>query len=499
MDKRSHKGLLHALCAASFASMVTLAPRVARAQDEGAPEAPPAEPAPAEPPAAATPAPAPAPAAPAAPAAAAAPEPPPPAAPANAATAGANPGEWKDHEGRPPNAIEPMLSGLGDCQNAFTADVAPGTHIDWHACTQLDLGYARYTFPNSVNGYFTGSGSRAPDEDFYIFTGRIAVGPVLQHDFGDRYFVRVVGQLVGWLRESVGAYQINIDDLYAQVGKKQLWDVQVGRLMTWAVFQRPRGFDLYTVEDTGALTKSPYEGSSFGVYKYEVNNIWLREPPGRVAFHVFPAPVFGVEAAAVYGKAGTNNTYGGRGVAVFQNDFLRVAAGGEYRNSRLAVTPQFTDTTGALQDCAGCGVSKWYGFGGSANLAVRPAEAGVLVARGFSNVNSIKDGTHDTGASAKTTTIGGYLQVDACEVAFKRSLVLGAGAYRTEKLNDADEFDRHIQGAAYVYFPLGFNNAGLKFVFSRATDHLELSNGNNTFIAYNSALTAARVRFEYYY
>jgi hypothetical protein len=52
--------------------------------------------------------------------------------------------------------------------------------------------------------------------------------------------------------------------------------------------------------------------------------------------------------------------------------------------------------------------------------------------------------------------------------------------------------------AAYVYFPLGFNNAGLKLVASRATEHFEVNTGAG-FAGYDSAMTAARLRFEYYY
>jgi hypothetical protein len=395
---------------------------------------------------------------------------------------------WADRQGPPPNAIEPLLSGLGDCQNAFSADVAPGTHVDWHACMVLDPGYATYTFETTGD----------PDQEYYSFRGRLSVGPVLQHDFGNRHFVRAVGQLVGWLQDAEGLYSINVDDVYAQVGTKGLWNLQAGRFMTWAVFQKGRGFDLYTLEDNGALASGSVQGGKYGVYKYEVNNVWLREPPGRVAVHVYPLPVLGVELAGVYGTTLVNNTVGGRGAVVFQNPFLRVAAGGEYRNSRLAITPTATDPNGVRFECPKCGVRDWYGFGGSAVLMLEPVEAGLDAARGFADVNDIKNGTHDTAASATTTTMGGYLQFDAGDLAFDRSLVLGGAWFRTEKLNDVEEFERHIQMAAYVYFPLGFNNAGLKLVASRATEHFEVNTGAG-FAGYDSAMTAARLRFEYYF
>lgn len=498
MDKTMQKRAFHgtnrfvSLGMLALAAVIIASPRAALGQDATPPQEPGGA-ADAEPP---TVEPTPSPSAPAPPASGAiappaqgaigaTPEPPPPAMNEAAPT-----DAWIDRQGPPPNAIQPPLSGLGDCANDFSNDVARGTQIDWHACMAIDIGYAKYTFDSPG----------VADEDFYGFLGRFVLGPVLQHDFAAHYYVRAVGQLVGWVREQVGTYQVNVDDVYAEVGDKHLWDIRAGRFMTWAVAQRGRGFDLYTLEDSGAIKQSPWEGNNFGVYKYEVNNIWLQEPPGRVALHVFPLPVFGVELAGVYGKASTVNNLGGRGVAVFQNDFLRLAAGGEYRHSRLAVTPTAVDPTGATIECPRCGVTERYGFGGSAVITFSPVEAGVDAARGFVKSNTIKDGTHDPTASTVTTTLGGYLQLDAGALALHRSLVLESALYRTEKLNDVEEYERHTQMAAYIYFPLGFENAGLKLVGSRALEHFELSTGDGvTFTGYDSAMTALRLRFEYYY
>jgi hypothetical protein len=63
-------------------------------------------------------------------------------------------------------------------------------------------------------------------------------------------------------------------------------------------------------------------------------------------------------------------------------------------------------------------------------------------------------------------------------------------------------FDRHLQSAAYVGYPLGFNNAMVKLVLSKADGHIERYIGNNaagvpTFSPHNNTMIAARVRLSF--
>ena len=54
------------------------------------------------------------------------------------------------------------------------------------------------------------------------------------------------------------------------------------------------------------------------------------------------------------------------------------------------------------------------------------------------------------------------------KLVFERSLIVGVGINRTENLYENQDFERHDQGAAYLAFPLGFNDAMIKLVVSKA-------------------------------
>jgi len=83
-------------------------------------------------------------------------------------------------------------------------------------------------------------------------------------------------------------------------------------------------------------------------------------------------------------------------------------------------------------------------------------------------------------------------------------LILGAGLQHTEWVAETNYYEVHLQGAAYIAFPLGFNDAMVKLVVSRA----ELAAYSPTsapgvepiiFSEYDSAMTAVRLRFAFYF
>jgi hypothetical protein len=129
-------------------------------------------------------------------------------------------------------------------------------------------------------------------ETVYDSRGRFVLGPMFTRDLGNDYFLRVTGQVVAWVREDLANYyQINADDVYVQVGQQGLWDFMAGRFLTWRVFRKGLGFDLYTLEDTGARTGPNFtDTSQWFPHAYEVNTIFMRDPgtpdplgPGRVS------------------------------------------------------------------------------------------------------------------------------------------------------------------------------------------------------------------------
>ena len=115
--------------------------------------------------------------------------------------------------------------------------------LGWDGSAEIDVGYARY-------GY---SLTSAKPERLYDFRGRFVTGPVLEYDFDENHFFRLTGQAVAWVREEKDTYQVNADDVYAQVGRRKKWDVKLGRFESWVVYRKGLGYDPYTLEDTGAL------------------------------------------------------------------------------------------------------------------------------------------------------------------------------------------------------------------------------------------------------
>jgi hypothetical protein len=389
---------------------------------------------------------------------------------------------------------------------------------------EQDTGYAVYTYRDD---------KLAPKETLYDLRGRFVVGPMLHHEFKNGMFVRATGQLVGWIREqSKDHYQINVDDVYGQVGGRiggGHWDFMIGRFMTWRVFHKGLGFDLYTLEDRGAA-KSKGTGTddgTYGVHTYEANYIYLRNsgPPianetaGRAALHYFPTRYLGAELAGVYGQVegGTFNTIGGRLAVDFHKKLgplgVRVSAAGEDRFQ--TPTAYFKNVTGTGPDgqpiyehCADCLVSDHHGVAGGAVLKYSILEAGGDLGQAWSFVHKNSSNTtgaaRDPAATGDTTSYGGYFQLDPGTLLFKRALILGAGVFKTTLHTRTSYVEQHIQGAAYIAFPLGFNDAMIKLIFSRAElDTYEKTSADGApvteYLHHEYAMTAARLRFAYYF
>jgi hypothetical protein len=354
--------------------------------------------------------------------------------------------------------------------------------LEWHGGMEVDVGYAAYAHDLE---------SLRP-ETFHDFRGRFVLGPVFRHDFGSGYFFRAGGQVVAWIREQASIYQVNVDDVYAQVGQKGVWDFALGRFMTWRVYRKGLGFDLYTLEDTGA-TKSAYAQNDFYPHTYEVDDIFYRETAGRAAFHVYPTSWSGIEVAGQYGRLDQTNQLGGRAAAGVAFDHLSVAAAGEYQQLRPALQSGSNDPmTGMFIVCDECGTTKKKGAGGGAVVTFKPVEIGFNAATQRIDIVQAT-GLFDQSASGKRMSFGGYAEFDLGSVIMDRRLVLGAGLNRTELLADSSDFRRHVQGAAYIAYPLGFNNVMVKLVLSRADGFWRNSQG----VEQRDHVTSGRIRVKF--
>jgi hypothetical protein len=391
-------------------------------------------------------------------------------------------------EAKPPAEPQPVWRrepGTSPLEGFTLTEPMP---ITWHGGIEADLGYAKYTHETVT----------IPGEQFYDARGRFVLGPEVTHRFGSDYFLRAKAQFVAWIRETYQQYQVNVDDAYAQVGEVDKWDVMAGRFMTWRAYRKGLGFDLYTLEDTGAISNGSYEGGAFYVHIYEVDDIFYRGAPGRVALHVYPTSFFGVELAGQYGKDNLSNTIGGRAAAAIDLDYVSVTAAGEYRTARPALEQYAVDASNQKVFCDDCGKNTFYGGGGSAVIKYKFIEVGASGATRKVKSWGIKDGTPDKTSSYKTTSIGGYAELDVGSLVMPKSLILGFGLDRTERLFDVQSFERHVQGAAYVAYPLGFNDAMVKLVLSKSSGHLEQFSGEGApFTLYDGAMYAGRVRLKF--
>jgi hypothetical protein len=347
-----------------------------------------------------------------------------------------------------------------------------------HGQIEMDLGYARYKYPEQPD---------RPKETLNDLRGRFVLGPSFHHQFADSsYFLNVVAQFVAWVQEQNNEYQINADDVYVQLGNGKKWDLQVGRFMTWRVYHKGLGFDLYTLEDNGASKSFPISNNDFAVHTYEADYIFLRNSPyvggevaGRAALHYYPADILGFELAAAYGLADNrgSDTLGGRLAMDLQWTFLQLTAAGEYRQQVQTGPPNAIQNAGTpterAVECADCGSSSNYGFGSGLRLAFSPVYVGGNFAIGWDEKNQLVGNAEgkpepDLSATDRRMSFGGFFELDVGSWLLSRALILGVGANRTELVLDNKNKEFHLQSAAYAALPVGINNALLKLVVSQA-------------------------------
>jgi hypothetical protein len=331
--------------------------------------------------------------------------------------------------------------------------------LEFHGNLESDLGYAKY--------YSEGPGKPGDDpqllpNDWYDWRGRFVLGADLDYGFGGNFFFHGRGQFVAWIRELAPQYQVNEDDVYLQVGQRGIWDFLVGRFMTWRVYRKGLGYDIYTLEDTGAAYLPPTTnqlGNSFAPHIYEVDNFFLRNPQGRAGFHLYPTSWSGIEVIGEYGRDGTVNTIGSRAAGKVSLGPLSAAFGAEVKHVGLVQ---------AKPACDQCGIRNVSGYGGGLVLDLKVVEIGGNAAIETTSSYGVNDGTFDKASSGKRKSFGGYFEVDPGTLLMNRRLVLGVGLNKTDVAGDADFDQHHTQGAAYIAYPLGFNDGVVKFVVSKA-------------------------------
>ena len=154
--------------------------------------------------------------------------------------------------------------------------------------------------------------------------------------------------------------------------------------------------------------------------------------------------------------------------------------------------------SGVFVECEECWDREATGYGGSAVIKVKPIELGLNAFKTHHDVHT-SSGVQDIAGTGDRTTFGGYFEVDPGWLLFKQSLILGVGAFRTEFIADNSDFKRHDKLAAYIAYPLGFNDAMVKLVFSTAEylDEVATDVTATMFESNTNNLAAVRARVSY--
>jgi hypothetical protein len=377
--------------------------------------------------------------------------------------------------------------------------------LAWYGSLESDLGFARYEAEDEAQ----------TDDSLQDHRGRFVVAPMLHLELGD-FFFEATGQLVAWVKNTEGVPLIVADDVWGKFGKQDLWDVQFGRFEAWRVYQKfplryhnlgpafhTRGigestgaFDLFTLEDTGALQRPPVSNRAYYPDIYETSFILLREEAGSVAFHFFPLRNWAAELHGKYGEQAQQNKYGARFAIIGRPfPFLQLSAAGEWRTSRTGSPRRSADpvNVGEYIECTDCGRLDQSGFGGGGVLSLGPLELAANAAFGHETGYDTVDGTDDAEAEFEIRSFGGYAQVTI------GSTTLGGALNNTQRLDEADNFQTHLQTAGYIFQPLS-KDLSIKLVLTYATGKDDPATQRNDDIApLENSFLGARVRLKYFF
>jgi hypothetical protein len=415
------------------------------------------------------------------------------------------PGDSAQHTDQAGAGEEPPASdAAAPGENADAGSNTPAL-LAWYGSLESDVGFARYD----------ADAESVTDDTLEDHRGRFVMGPMLHLELS-RFFFEATGQLVGWVKNNQGLPLIGADDVWGKFGKQDVWDVQVGRFEAWRVYQKfplrfhnlgpafhsraigesTGAFDLFTLEDTGALAEPPVSNQNYYVDIYEVSHILLREEAGSIAFHYFPNANWGAELHGKYGEQAQQNKLGLR-LAVVGRPIpaLQLSAAGEWRTSRTgspgrSLDPQNPDR---YTQCDDCGRVDQSGLGGGAVLTLGPVELSANGAFGYQTSYQAVDGSRDPEASFDVRSFGGYAQLTVGDT------TVGGALNNTQRLDESDNFQTHLQTAGYIFQPLS-RDLSIKLVvtYARGKDD-RADQRNDADPPLENSFLGARLRLKYYF
>jgi hypothetical protein len=388
-------------------------------------------------------------------------------------------------------------------------------YFGWDFGMQSDVGYADFRFSEAT----------LSKETFNDYRGQAWITPTFEHRFGKKKkaYIRGSVEFVAWLREEVEKYQINVFDAFAAVGVDDIFSLSVGRVTTNRVIQPGNGFDIFTLEDTGALKTPNYQAGNFYAKRYELDSIWLRDTPGRAVLRLQPLKKIlpdewndlELEATGEYGKVNLSNVFGARGSVIYDNQWGKLAGGIEHREFRRS-WGEF-ESPGVI--CENCYFAYENGHGGHVSLRPPYIEGGLNYADSHA-VNKGSNGNLGDAGITDRTTKGGFIELHTGHLLAStkngprpawhadqrgeniRRLRIGFGQKRTEFVKGNGDFEIHVQRAGYLKYNLGFNRAYLKLVVSEAEGfgyNLVSADGPSQYLFQHADMLAARLRFAYFF
>lgn len=394
-----------------------------------------------------------------------------------------------------------------DDSSKKSGGAARDVSLDWAGSLEVDIGLANYEAEDEAE----------VDDQLYDYRGRFVIGPLVKLGLGSDLFFAATGQVVTWVKNNEDRPLLNADDVWGMFGGvaadgRRLWDVQIGRFEAmpvyfksgvidhdpsplWGQGETTGAFDLFTLEDQGALCRPPLANQEYCVDIYEVNHILLRDEVGSVAFHWFPIDGLAFELHGKYGQVISTNHLGGRAALVYApTSWLQVSGAAEMRLERNGSPPKQTDpTTGAITECTDCGRRDNQGAGGGIVLKVpglgklKPE----LAANAAYSTRDFWDGNAELIAnnSPAITSFGGYAQIGYGD------FLVGAAGNNTEAETPDGSSESHLQVAAYTRYALQ-ESLSLKLVLTYA-EGTRATEANNNRADIVNTFTALRLRMKY--
>jgi hypothetical protein len=280
---------------------------------------------------------------------------------------------------------------------------------------------------------------------------------------GQAEFVATTNQQIG--REQVGG--ADTDDLWLRVGLWNVGDIQVGRFEGWEVFHLGMGLDLNTYERNGARQNENI------VAFYGLTDMQYRaDAAANFAVHMYPMDYLRFELLGQGGSSGTQNTFGGRAVGIFDLGWFKAKAGAEYQKA-----------TDMIKSSKASTVSKGIGF--STQFVFNPwLEGGLNFAQGYQDTWDSK-GAHNREATYDRMSYGAFLNGRL----YIEDLILGLGAINSTKRDiyqDAGNVDpnankerSHLQSFAALQYAI-FKQFYVKVVGNYAKTKTDIPNARVT-------------------